>query len=100
MLAVDQRELMLSIFLTAQVRSLKSPCPLFSDSPHQQIGPESGLSSHHPHSLWSTFGHCGRGDAHLAVLLSLCSLSSNPGSAAGAMLSHLSHTGALLCSHF
>ena len=85
-----------SIFLTAQVRNLKSPCPLFSDFPHQQIDPESGLSSHRPLSPWSTSGHCGRGDAHLAVLHSLCSLPAEPGTAAGAMLSHLSHIGALL----
>lgn len=74
--------------------------PPLLDFPRQQIDPESGLSSHRPHSPWPTPGHCGRGDTQLAVQLSLCSLPAEPGTAAGAMLPHPSHTGALLCSHF
>ena len=89
-----------SIFLTAQVRSLESPCLLLLDFPRQQIDPESGLSSHRPRSPWPTPGHCGRDDPQLAVQLAPCSLPAEPGTAAGAMLPPPSHIGALLCSHF
>ena len=94
----------ISILLGAQVGSLEPACPLSSDLPYLQVHPESDLSSHLPHLCWckcpATPAKVTAMAAHVAVLLSLCPLLSMPGRAAGVALLHLSHTGALFCSHF
>lgn len=92
------------ILLDAQVGSLGPSCPLSSVLPYLQVHPESDLSSHLPHLPWSkcpaTPAKVTAMAAHVAVLLSLCPLCSKPGTAAGVTLLHLSHIGALFCSHF